>query len=161
MKPFLFFLAVTSVACVNLTQDPTDTDTENTEAPDVSGTDTGKLCVYDSPPGAPNELQNFRENAPVFFQITFDDCVSACIRDEVTECSIDWTGEGIFVHSSFSYNEPPKDEVCIDICETLDAVCESPGLKQGTYEVRHGHSTYELTIPSNNVEPCLPAVGPR
>ena len=125
--------------------------------PDVERIDEGKLCIYASMPDSPGmegPTQDFVAGEPVFVSVSTEDCISACIENELAACTVTVDGEQLTVSSELSWNEPSGEQACIDLCGSLGAICASDPLPTGAYQVVHGSTQRTLSIPSNGVEPC-------
>lgn len=126
------------------------------DAPDVEVANVGDVCAFASDPqsgvGGP---QTFAADAPAHFRVTYDECLSACIRNELASCVVERNGAELTVSSHFSYDEADSSEACIALCYALEATCASPNLEAGTYEVKHGGQTHSFTVPATNVDPCF------
>ncbi len=125
-----------------------------TQQPDVVATDEGKVCAF-SAESATGSEQSFLPNEAVYFRVTYDECLSACINNEVATCAVERNGDKLVVSSDFSYSEPSGSEPCILICYTLAASCKTEPLEAGTYQVEHGDNAYPLSIPATDVDPCF------
>jgi hypothetical protein len=124
---------------------------------DVEASDEGRVCLFATDPsqsdvGGP---QSYPENASLFVEVTLDACLSACIQNEIASCDVRRDGDRLIVHSDFAYDKPSPDQACVAVCHALEAVCESPALEAGTYQVTHGGDSYPLVVPSSGAEPCL------
>lgn len=119
--------------------------------------DTGRVCAYPAHPEAepPGSTVTYEAGQPVFFRVTVDECLSACIEEEVASCSVTRDGDRLVVRSTFSYDEPAGAQACIALCHSLEAVCESEPLEAGSYQVEHGDTTYPLVVPAAGTAPCL------
>jgi len=125
---------------------------------DVETSDVGKLCVYattPASPGANSPEQSFVSDQQIYVSVTLDNCLSACIRNEVASCSVAKEGQRLIVSSNFSYDKPEAGKACIALCNSLSAVCQTEPLSAGSYVVEHGSDEYTLTVPSQDVPPCL------
>ena len=123
---------------------------------DVEASDEGEVCLFANDPnfsGVRGTPQTYAENQPLFIAVTFDECLSACIENEDASCDVRRDGEQLVVHSSFGYDKPSPDQACVAMCYALEAVCQTPPLEAGTYQVAHGGHTYPLVVPSS-AEPC-------
>ncbi len=126
--------------------------------PDVELVDDGRLCVYavaPETPGSHGPTQAFDSNQPVFVTVTTEECISACIQNEVASCSVSRSGTTLTVRSELSYDDPPDGEACIAVCGSLTALCNSQRLPAGAYTIVHGNARHELAVPSTGVEPCF------
>lgn len=121
--------------------------------------DEGKVCLYASSPaspGADDPVQDFVAGERLYASVQLDECLSACIRDEVSSCTITREGNELVVTSSFEYSDPDGEEACIALCYAPSAVCESEPLPEGSYTVRHGDvESGTLSIPAVGASPCF------
>ncbi len=125
--------------------------------PDVERFDEGKLCLYAHAPESPGmagPAQDFAVGEPLFASVSTEDCISACIENELATCAVRVAGNLITVHSELSWDEPPGEQVCIALCGSLGAVCTSGPLAAGVYTVTHGGELRVLSVPSTNIAPC-------
>lgn len=93
--------------------------------PDFEASDEGTLCLYGADPssdGVDHDAQNYDAGAPVYVTVRYGDCISACVQNKVATCSVTQDGDSLTVHSHFSYDDPPAEEVCIALCGTLGAL---------------------------------------
>ena len=126
--------------------------------PDVEASDVGKLCVYATAPanpGANSPAQSFASEKQIHVSVTLDNCLSACIRNELASCSVAQQGQRLIISSGFSYDDPAAGEACIALCNSLSAVCQTGPLAAGNYVIEHGDDEYALSVPSKDVPPCL------
>lgn len=112
--------------------------------PDHEVIDAGEVC-----------LTSAEADAPLTLRVTLEDCISACVDNEVETCSIVVDGNTLKLTSEFSYDEADEDEVCIAVCNAQQATCSSASLPAGDYVLEHGDETYPIAIPTTDVPTCL------
>jgi hypothetical protein len=93
-------------------------------------------------------MVEYEENEPVVFHVILDDCASACLEDEETECSVERDGDVLRVSASATYRESTGN--CIQVCHAIEAVCSSGPLEAGTYSVTYAGNEADLVVPSND-----------
>jgi hypothetical protein len=121
----------------------------------VEASDEGRVCAYAAHPDeAKGKTQEFDAGQRVFFTVTYDECLSACIRNEVATCTVAREGSTLVVESDFAFDEPDGKQACIAVCYALDATCETDPLEAGSYRVDHGDDSYTFVVPST-AEPCF------
>ena len=106
--------------------------------------DTGEVC-----------LTSADADAPLSVQVTLEDCISACVDNEIETCSITRDGERLLLTSEFSYDDADEDEICIALCNGQQATCSSEPLPAGDYVLEHGDESYPISIPTVDVPRCL------
>jgi hypothetical protein len=101
------------------------------------------------------EPQDFAEGQPVHLTVSNEDCISACVRNVLTSCTVTMSGGNITVESILAWDEP-SSAACIAVCGRVEAACASEPLGAGSYVFEHGHQVRRLTVPSTGVLPCEP-----
>jgi hypothetical protein len=128
-------------------------------APENEARDEGRVCVYSDLPevaGSNQPPQHLEAGQPLYFSVSYGDCLSACVRQEIASCGVELDQQELILQSHFRYDDPPPDQGCIAVCGRLTAVCRSPAVPAGRYEVRHGEARYALDLPSDVERPCWP-----
>jgi hypothetical protein len=121
----------------------------------VDAEDEGKVCLG-APPWEPQAGSDAIEaDQRLAISVTYDECLSACIRDEFAQCSVSLEGDRIVVQSEFSYREPAPGKACIAVCYALTAECQSPPLAAGDYTLVHGDRETPLAVPSSAGNSCF------
>ncbi len=120
--------------------------------------DEGQICLY--PAGTPGQSRlqsepfSYPANRGIDIVVTAPDCLSSsCSHDEQATCTATMEGDDVIrVRSRASYRE--AGSICSADCRSLSATCSTGPLPPGTYQVRHGDSTFALTVPSTVEPPC-------
>lgn len=118
--------------------------------------DSGQVCLTDDPFGQGDRVL-LEEGDSLEVTVVFRECVSTCGVVEEKSCEVAVDGEVITV-TSFARErvEETRNLDCTAICNSFSTTCSGPPLAAGTYEVVHGTSIMELTIPTDPSEPaCL------
>lgn len=113
-------------------------------SPDHEAFDTGEVC-----------LTSAEADAPLTVRVTLEDCISACVDNEIETCSITVEGNRLKLTSEFSYDEADEDEICIAVCNAQQATCSSEALPAGEYVLEHGEQSHPIAIPTTDVPTCL------
>jgi hypothetical protein len=106
--------------------------------------DQGEVCITSAATDAPLEVR-----------VTLDECISACVDNEIETCSISREGNVLTLSSTFSYAEADEEEICIAVCNAQEATCSTEALPAGSYTLEHGDDSYTLDVPTTNVPRCL------
>ena len=112
--------------------------------PDHEVLDAGQVC-----------LTSAEADAPLTVTVTLDDCISACVDNEIETCSITVEGNTLRLTSAFSYDDADENEACIAICNAQQATCSSEALVPGDYVLEHGEQSHPIAIPTTDLPTCL------
>ena len=101
----------------------------------------GSMCLGVENPWAPGVLLEPGEEVEV--KLVFSDCISSCVRDIETSCSLEARWGGYVVESAASYRVPGG--ACDDACQVLEADCGTITVGEGEVLVRHGDEYHYFT----------------
>lgn len=124
----------------------------------VTFKDQGKLCVHpgtgaDRNPFATPARETYEANRPLDLTVVMPRCLSSsCSHDAKAGCTAVVNGNVIEVTSTGSVRE--QGDTCTADCGALVAKCSTTLLAAGTYQIRHGATRLDLTIPSMTATPC-------
>ena len=95
-------------------------------------------------------IVEYEADAPVVFHVVLEECASACLEDEESECSVERDGNTLRLTASASYKES-KGGNCIQVCHAIEAECTSEPLEAGTYTVTYAGGEATLEVPSEGL----------
>lgn len=146
------------------------------EAPDTTVVDRGRGCAYawpsfwderstDSELNDPDVLPRppydyakraFAAEQPVLVWVGTS--ASACATDLQGSCAIDLRGDTLVFTSRLSWNEPDRPCLTREAPPMVYALCKSPVLGAGTYQVQLGEAHAAFTVPDDpSLDPCFDA----
>ncbi len=117
---------------------------------DVTFVDDGPLCL-----GVGDGViddNSIPPDQPFGIQVSTRGCFSSsCSELREARCQVTLDDNELIVESYLEVRDTYGSGIgaCTDDCRSYVAVCTAPALPEGTYTLRHGDETLEITVPDD------------